>query len=43
MEDGVKKKFFCSFDGCDMTFDRPSRLEWHIRNHTGEVIVTLLI
>ncbi|XP_067944475.1 transcription factor IIIA-like [Watersipora subatra] len=30
------KTYFCSFDGCSKTFDRPSRLQWHIRNHTGE-------
>lgn len=32
-----KNQYFCTFEGCSLKFDRPSRLEWHLRYHTGEV------
>ncbi|KAF7998033.1 hypothetical protein HCN44_009431 [Aphidius gifuensis] len=30
------KKHKCTYDGCQAAFRRPSRLVWHIRQHTGE-------
>ena len=30
------KIYKCKYDGCDKVFDRPCRLEEHIRQHTGE-------
>ncbi|XP_008560251.1 zinc finger protein 502-like isoform X2 [Microplitis demolitor] len=29
-------KHKCTFDGCDRSFKKPSRLLWHLRQHTGE-------
>lgn len=30
------KKYTCEFAGCDKAFDRPARLEIHLRSHTNE-------
>ncbi|KAJ5964103.1 Zinc finger C2H2 [Penicillium vulpinum] len=32
------KAFSCSFEGCDKSFNRPARLQEHIRSHTNERI-----
>lgn len=32
-----EKKYKCNYPGCHSTFLRPSRLERHMRLHTGEV------
>lgn len=29
----------CTYEGCDKFFRRPSRLDQHIRTHTGEVSI----
>lgn len=31
----------CTYEGCDKFFSRPSRLNQHIRTHTGEVSIML--
>jgi general transcription factor IIIA len=33
----AKKKFHCTFSGCDKSYSKPCRLEEHERSHTGEV------
>jgi hypothetical protein len=33
----VKKKYHCTFSGCDKLYSKPCRLEEHERSHTGEV------
>lgn len=35
-----KKKHKCHYPDCQAVFLRPSRLERHIRSHTGEVTIT---
>lgn len=35
-----KKKYKCTYYECHAVFLRPSRLQRHIRSHTGEVFVT---
>jgi len=30
------KKYLCQYDGCDKAFDRPVRLEAHVRTHTDD-------
>lgn len=30
------KKYVCEYDGCGKAFDRPVRLEAHVRTHTGD-------
>lgn len=30
------KKYLCEYDGCNKAFDRPVRLEAHVRTHTNE-------
>lgn len=32
-----EKPYKCNFVGCNLAFYRPSRLQRHIRFHTGEV------
>jgi general transcription factor IIIA len=32
-----KKRFHCTFEGCDKAYSKPSRLQEHQRSHTGEV------
>ena len=32
------KRYVCTYEGCFAAFGKPSRLEQHIRVHTGEVI-----
>ncbi|THV06098.1 hypothetical protein K435DRAFT_816192 [Dendrothele bispora CBS 962.96] len=32
----TKKCYKCTFEGCDKTYTKPSRLEEHERSHTGE-------
>lgn len=36
--DEINKRYKCTFAGCSLAFLRPSRLERHIRVHTGERI-----
>jgi hypothetical protein len=33
----AKKKYNCTFEGCEKAFTKPTRLEEHKRSHTGEV------
>jgi general transcription factor IIIA len=33
----TKKKFHCTFSGCDKSYSKPCRLEEHERSRTGEV------
>lgn len=33
----TKKRYRCTFAGCDKAYTKPSRLEEHERSHTGEV------
>ncbi|KAI5474344.1 zinc finger, C2H2-type domain containing protein [Pseudohyphozyma bogoriensis] len=33
---GRVKKFFCNYEGCGKSYTRPTRLEEHVRSHTGE-------
>lgn len=33
----TKKKYRCTFDGCEKAYTKPCRLEEHERSHTGEV------
>jgi len=33
----AKKKYHCTFSGCDKSYSKPCRLEEHERSHTGEV------
>lgn len=35
-----KKKHKCTYAECHAVFLRPSRLQRHIRSHTGEVLIT---
>lgn len=35
-----KKKYKCTYAECHAVFLRPSRLQRHIRSHTGEVFIT---
>jgi hypothetical protein len=34
---GRAKKYICTIKDCDKAFTRPTRLDEHIRTHTGEV------
>ena len=33
----AKKKYHCTFSGCNKSYSKPCRLEEHERSHTGEV------
>lgn len=33
----TKKKYYCTWDGCEKSYSKPSRLEEHERSHTAEV------
>ena len=33
----TKKKYHCTFPGCEKSYSKPCRLEEHERSHTGEV------
>jgi hypothetical protein len=33
----AKKKYNCTFEGCQKAYTKPTRLEEHKRSHTGEV------
>ena len=33
----AKKKYHCTFPGCEKSYSKPCRLEEHERSHTGEV------
>jgi hypothetical protein len=33
----TKKKYNCTFEGCEKAYTKPTRLEEHKRSHTGEV------
>lgn len=34
-----EKPHKCTFDGCNLSFYRPSRLKRHMKFHTGEVVL----
>lgn len=36
-----EKPHKCTFDGCNLSFSRPSRLKRHMKFHTGEVMLAL--
>lgn len=38
-ESSKSKIYTCSFENCTAAFGKPSRLQQHIRVHTGEVRV----
>lgn len=31
------RRYTCTYEGCSASFGKPSRLEQHVRVHTGEV------
>lgn len=33
----------CTFPGCGKSFNKPSRLLWHLRQHTGAVSVNTIL
>ena len=33
----TKKRYACTYEGCDKAYSKPSRLEEHVRSHTGQV------
>lgn len=33
----TKKRYKCTYAGCDKSYSKPSRLEEHERSHTGQV------
>lgn len=37
-----EKPYKCTYDGCNLSFLRPSRLKRHIRFHTGEVMIVCI-
>lgn len=37
LADGRWKKYLCSHENCNKAFNRPGRLEEHLRSHSGEV------
>ena len=36
----AKKKYHCTFSGCEKLYSKPCRLEEHERSHTGEVCLS---
>lgn len=38
-----EKPHKCTFDGCNLSFCRPSRLKRHMKFHTGEVMLAFYI
>ena len=36
----AKKKYHCTFSGCEKSYSKPCRLEEHERSHTGEVCLS---
>lgn len=38
-----KKKYKCNYLDCNAMFLRPSRLERHMRSHTGEVTIIKVV
>ena len=39
----VKKKYHCTFSGCQKMYAKPCRLEEHERSHTGEVGISFQV
>lgn len=39
----AKRKYHCTFSGCDKSYSKPCRLEEHERTHTGEVGLSIPI
>lgn len=37
------RRYTCTFEGCSAAFGKPSRLEQHVRVHTGEVYLFVYI
>lgn len=37
----AKKKYHCTFSGCEKVYSKPCRLEEHERSHTGEVCLSI--
>ena len=38
-----KKRYSCTFEGCDKAYSKPSRLAEHERSHTGDVRLRFII